>query len=144
MMNERTPSWPRNLTRLRWAFVLASVVCLVQAIAVFRAYSHYTQPDFGVYYAAVILSLTAAACVVGWTKTPRSFVLLALGSQLINGFVTGYYVLVGVTALVDVGWVALPHVLPGMLWDLVVLAFAATVVAHLTRRYVSIRVSRDP
>ena len=130
-LGEQPPPWPRDLLLLRWAFVVASAICVAQMVQVDH---EDVRLSFDVYAGGVILSLTSAACVSGWMNKSRAFVALALGSQVINAFVTGYYVLSGVTILAHVGGLVLPHVLPRMIWNVVVLAFAATVVFYLGRR----------
>jgi hypothetical protein len=107
-----------------------------QAIPVVLAYAAW---PFGVYYAAIMLPLTCGACALAWAKKPRGFVLLALASQLINGFVTVGYALSDGAALFYAPPAESRHLLQNVSWDLVVLVFASTIVAYLTPRYVSVR-----
>lgn len=65
--------------------------------------------------------------------------LLALASQLINGFVTVGYALMDGTALLSAPLARFRHLVQNVSWDLVVIVFASTIIAYLTPRYISVR-----
>jgi hypothetical protein len=134
------PAWPKDLVTLRRIFLVASLASVGQAISVARASSAH---PFGVYYVAVMLCLTCGASALAWATKVRGFVLIALASQLINGFVTVGFVLIDGTALFEV---PSRHLLGNVSWDLIVIAFAFTIVAYLTPRYLSVgaRTSTGP
>ena len=131
--------WSKDLVLLRWVFLVASLISTGQAILMVVTYSKDTTLALGVYYQTIMLLLTWGVCALAWAKRLRGFVLLAIASRLIDGFVTLGFVLMDGTTLFR-AWPAMPrHLLRNVTWDLVIVVFASTLVVYLTSRYLSVR-----
>jgi hypothetical protein len=139
MMTRDEASWPKDLVLLRWAFTVAALVCAGQWIAMFLAHRGVWEPNITVVYGSTVTSLTCGACVQAWRERLRGFVLLALLGQVINGFTSTFLLLGELSVVSEVPEAVSRHLIPKVIWSLIVVAFSSTVVMYLTPRYVSIR-----
>lgn len=139
MKNKSSSSWPKDLVLLRWALTVAALVCAGQWLFMILTHRGAWEPHIGLYYGSILTLLTCGACVQGWRGKLRGFVLLALYGQVINGFI-GLFLLLGELSVLSGAPEAVArHLFPRVIWGLVVVGFASSVVLYLTPRYVLIK-----
>lgn len=137
MNDNKTPSWPKGLLLIRWAITIASLAWVAQVAYMFPRHWGDTWQRFGAYHDSLVLFLTCGACVFAWAKRLRGFVLLAIASQMVSGFVMLFYVLAEVLMRAGVRVDLAGHRPAHPMWNLAALCAAFIVIAYLAPRYVS-------
>lgn len=130
--------WPKDLRLLRALLVATMIVAAGQAGHRFLVDSRHLGLDFDIYHKGVVLLLLGGACVAGWKHQQRKFILLAVASHLLGGFMALYLL------LLELFLEASGRSLPRMSWNVVVACFGFAIAAYLTLRHMAVRVLSPP
>ena len=133
-MHLDSPSWSKELLLLRWIFTALSLWC---AVATARSLALYDY-DFEMLapvWNVVILLLISIACVCGWLKRARGFMLLGVASATVQAFWSSY------NAMDTVCWPSFTFREHGRVLarDMVPLTVALLLIVYLTTRHIVVK-----